>query len=296
MAGTGIEAAAAAEGLANASRTPAAKRLEGLRVLLVEDNLINQQVACELLEVEGAQVRVAGDGQQALQALAAEPQGWDVVLMDLQMPVMDGLSAARAIRLQPALQTLPIVAMTANALESDRQAALAAGMNDHVGKPFDLDTLVQALRQQMGGSAGDPGEAAVRAEGSGAAPALPAALEEQLRRLEAATAVPPALAMAATDADVDIASALGRMHGRIDIYHRMLHRVTHSLAGLAEEWRQRAAEGDGPTLMRGLHALRAAAPAMLGARALATALADLERQAERRRQPEGHGRCGGPAP
>ena len=133
--------------------TPAAQgqRLKGLRLLLVEDNELNQEVALRLLGREGATVRVAGNGQLGLDALAADPQGYDLVLMDMQMPVLDGLEAARAIRAQPCHAALPIVAMTANAMQSDRQACLDAGMNDHVGKPFDLETLVTAVLRHTGG-------------------------------------------------------------------------------------------------------------------------------------------------
>jgi|GEM_PF-2204398 len=128
-----------------ASRTKNAQfGLAGMRVLLVEDNLINQQIAAELLEAEGVEVAIAGNGQEALDRLA---QGalFDAVLMDLQMPVMDGLSATREIRRNPAWAETPIIAMTAHALVSDRQRCLDAGMNDYVAKPIDQDLLFAAL-------------------------------------------------------------------------------------------------------------------------------------------------------
>jgi PAS domain S-box-containing protein len=120
--------------------------LAGMRILVVEDNFVNQQIASELLEGEGAVVTLANHGQEALDLIAAASQPFDVVLMDMQMPVMDGLSATRAIRQTLDANTLPIVAMTANAMDTDRRACLEAGMNDHVGKPFDLAHLVQVLR------------------------------------------------------------------------------------------------------------------------------------------------------
>jgi CheY-like chemotaxis protein len=126
---------------------PAAKTaLAGLRVLLVEDNLINQMVARELLGAQGALVQLAENGQLAVDALLAQPAGFDVVLMDLQMPVMDGLQATRHIRQQLKLTQLPIIAMTANVMASDRDDCLAAGMNDHIGKPFNVTDLVARLR------------------------------------------------------------------------------------------------------------------------------------------------------
>jgi len=119
--------------------------LAGLRLLVVEDNLINQQVAQELLSAQGALVALAVNGQLGVEAVAhAKPQ-FDAVLMDLQMPVMDGYSATRKIRTELGLTHLPIIAMTANAMTSDREACLAAGMNEHVGKPFDLKHLIGVL-------------------------------------------------------------------------------------------------------------------------------------------------------
>ncbi|MES2949600.1 MAG: response regulator [Pseudomonadota bacterium] len=128
----------------------APQRLSGLRLLLVEDNLVNQQVARELLSHEGAVVEVADSGATALAAVQQAQPPYDVVLMDIQMPDMDGHEATRQIRQRLGLQSLPIIAMTANALQSDREAALAAGMNDHIGKPFDLSTLVAIIRQHTG--------------------------------------------------------------------------------------------------------------------------------------------------
>ena len=124
--------------------------LSGMHVLVVEDNFVNQQIAAELLEGEGAVVQLANHGQQALDQIAAAPTPFDVVLMDMQMPVMDGLTATRAIRQQWDASALPIVAMTANAMDSDRQACLDAGMNDHVVKPFGLTHLVTVLLRVTG--------------------------------------------------------------------------------------------------------------------------------------------------
>ena len=119
--------------------------LAGLRLLVVEDNLINQQVAQELLSSQGAMVVLAVNGQLGVEAVAHAQPPFDAVLMDLQMPVMDGYSATRKIRTELGLTQLPIIAMTANAMASDRDACLAAGMNEHVGKPFDLKHLTAVL-------------------------------------------------------------------------------------------------------------------------------------------------------
>ena len=121
--------------------------LSGMRILLVEDNEINQQVAVELLEGVGGSVSVAGDGQQALDVLtgAPEPPPFDIVLMDLQMPVMDGFQATAAIRADPRFHSLPIVAMTAHATVEEKERCIAAGMNDHVAKPIDPAVLYATL-------------------------------------------------------------------------------------------------------------------------------------------------------
>ncbi len=119
----------------------------GIRVLLVEDNEINQQVATELLESAGAILTVANDGREAVKILidGNQPPAFDVVFMDLQMPEMDGFTATRLLRSDPRLQKLPIVAMTAHALVEERQRCLDAGMNDHVSKPVDPDNLFSTL-------------------------------------------------------------------------------------------------------------------------------------------------------
>lgn len=126
------------------------QRLAGLRLLVVEDNMLNRQVADELLTREGAQVTLAEGGLEGVSKVVNERVPFDVVLMDIQMPDIDGLEATRRIRLNPRFAALPIVAMTANASNSDREACLAAGMNDHVGKPIDLEQLVVTLLFQTG--------------------------------------------------------------------------------------------------------------------------------------------------
>ncbi|PHI28817.1 response regulator [Budvicia aquatica] len=127
-----------------------AHQLSGLKLLIVEDNLNNQQIARELLEGEGATVTIANHGKEAIEILGAMPTSFDLVLMDLQMPVMDGFNATQYIRETIGLKALPIIAMTANAMDSDREACLAAGMNDHIGKPFDLNHLIHVIRKYCG--------------------------------------------------------------------------------------------------------------------------------------------------
>jgi CheY-like chemotaxis protein len=121
-------------------------RLRGVRILLVEDNEINQELATELLSDAGLIVTLAGDGQQALELLAGRgATDFDAVLMDCQMPMMDGYEAAQAIRAQPQWARLPIIAMTANAMAGDRAKAIAAGMNDHIAKLIVIDVMFETL-------------------------------------------------------------------------------------------------------------------------------------------------------
>ncbi|OXY82477.1 CHASE domain-containing protein [Oceanimonas doudoroffii] len=121
------------------------RRLEGVRLLLVEDNAFNRQVACELLVGEGAIVTQAEDGQEGIDKVFNDTGAFDVVLMDMQMPGIDGLEATRRIRRHADCHHLPILAMTANVTVSDQQACLEAGMNAHVGKPIDLNELVRVI-------------------------------------------------------------------------------------------------------------------------------------------------------
>jgi two-component system, sensor histidine kinase and response regulator len=132
---------------APAARTATQRPLTGLRLLVVEDNAINQQVAQELLSAEGAWIEIAGNGQWGVDAVAHANPPFDAVLMDIQMPVMDGYAATHAIRFDLGMTDLPIIAMTANAMASDRDACIDAGMNEHVGKPFDLPHLIQVLQK-----------------------------------------------------------------------------------------------------------------------------------------------------
>jgi two-component system, sensor histidine kinase and response regulator len=132
---------------AGATEEAEASRLRGARILLTEDNEINQQIAIELLEGVGATVQVANNGRQAVEALLNGPQPppFDLVLMDLQMPEMDGYQATTKIRSEARFAALPIIAMTAHATIEERQRCLAAGMNDHIAKPIDPAMLFETV-------------------------------------------------------------------------------------------------------------------------------------------------------
>jgi signal transduction histidine kinase len=123
--------------------------LKGINVLLVEDNLVNQLVAKELLKTMQANVIIAGHGKEALEILTDKQHNIDVVLMDIQMPIMDGLTATRQIRQQKEFHRLPIIAMTAHAREEDKQRSLAAGMNKHMAKPISAELLLSSILEVL---------------------------------------------------------------------------------------------------------------------------------------------------
>lgn len=198
-----------------AASKPKGQRLRGMRVLVVEDNLINQRIAAELLASEGVSVTLAPNGQKGVKAVLDAQVPFDVVLMDLQMPVMDGFEATHVLRQEHGLADLAIVAMTANAMESDKQACLAAGMNDHVGKPFDMEQLVATLLRHAPAGFAGVSESRKLAEP-----------EQPIRALLMAVA-PPCLNMKA---------ALDRLDGEADLYVKLigpfLHESSHMMVGL----------------------------------------------------------------
>jgi CheY-like chemotaxis protein len=123
------------------------QRLSGYRLLVVDDSDINREVAQRILEGEGARVELAVDGRQALETLQAQPDRFDVVLMDVQMPEMDGYEATARIRKSPELAEMPVIALTAGAFKRQQDAALQAGMNAFVAKPFAVPDLVATILQ-----------------------------------------------------------------------------------------------------------------------------------------------------
>ena len=232
---------------------PGVQRLTGMRLLVVEDNLNNQQVAQELLRDEGAHVSLAANGQLGVNAIAAADPPFDAVLMDIQMPVMDGYTATAQIRQNLGLTALPIIAMTANAMASDREACLAAGMNDHVGKPFDLSNLVAAL---------------LRHTGRVAAPAANAR--------PAASALPPGLIEEAERRGIDLNAAIGRMGGNVRVYLRALHAFCADLPTLPDQLTALLQQERLVEAGRLVHTFKGLA-ATLGMQQLAIAATDTER-------------------
>jgi two-component system, sensor histidine kinase and response regulator len=225
--------------------------LAGMRLLLVEDNAINQEVAETLLSAQGAAVDIAENGLrgvEAVQAAMTAGRPYHAVLMDMQMPVMDGLTATREIRGRVSAADLPIIAMTANAMASDREACMAAGMNDHIGKPFDIDQLVALLRRLAART-----ELVLPGEGA------PTAAK--------ANTLPPEVQAAALAAGVELAPALQRMGGKPAVYARMLRTTVQDFGSLAHTLQQPITDADVVTAARALHTVKGLA-ATLGITAL----------------------------
>lgn len=133
-------------------KTAAQMDISGLNLLLVEDNELNAEIAETLLSDEGANLTVARDGLQAVRMFQEKPEGYfDAILMDIMMPVMDGLTATKTIRSlkHPDAETIPIIAMTANAFAEDVQLAKNTGMNGHIAKPLDMNKLNDVLENWL---------------------------------------------------------------------------------------------------------------------------------------------------
>ena len=222
-------------------------RIKGARVLVVEDNDLNQEVAIELLGDAGLLVDVAENGEDAVRMV--QEAAYDVVLMDMQMPVMDGITATREIRKLPQFDGLPIVAMTANAMKSDRERCLAAGMNDHVAKPIEPDQLWTALLRWV----------------------KPRAEEERV----AGDPAHPELDIPAV-AGLDVVAGLRRVLGKKALYLSMLHRFVAGQRNAVADMRAALASGDLGTAERMAHTTRGVA-GNIGALQVVQLATDLER-------------------
>jgi len=220
------------------------------RVLLVEDNPINRQIVIETLHDYGYRVSIAENGQQALDAVAA--QTFDAVLMDIQMPVMDGFEATRRIRDGQVQPGLPIIAMTAHAREDMRKACNQAGIDEIIAKPVDSGTLIRVLLEQTGDAA---------------TPAQPI--------LDTAVSPPTGSGLPAELPGIDIDAGLRRVNGKQAVLRRLLVEFRRSHAGSAAEILEAHANGDTPRAKGLLHRLRGVA-VNLGAMDLAAAAGDLE--------------------
>jgi len=227
-------ATAAASSAEAATPLHSARNLSGVRVLLVEDNLINQEVAKELLERRGMQVEVAQNGAEALQRVTASGIDYHAVLMDVHMPVMDGLEATRRIRLYPAFDQLPIIAMTASALPQDRELCIEAGMDDQVNKPIDVAELFATLSRWVATQADrrpEPAQLeAVRVELAGIPEQLPGIdLGRAMRTVESA----PLLRRLLTSFRSENLGVLDQLHEALSQREfQLARRLVHTVKGV----------------------------------------------------------------
>jgi PAS domain S-box-containing protein len=222
-------------------------RFAGRHVLLVEDNEVNRELAEELLLNTGLEVDLAENGRQAIERIQQAP--YDLVLMDCHMPIMDGYAATQYIREDLGMRQLPIVAMTANALASDREHCLRIGMNDHIPKPIDVALLHATLDRWLN-------------RPDAAEPAKPAPIAE------------PTDAPQAT-ADVDTAGALARLGGNRNMYNRLLVRFRENQGDVMEHLLADRASGNVDAMILRAHTLRGLA-GNIGASRLANLAGDLE--------------------
>ncbi len=235
-------------------------RLDGLRVLLAEDNAVNQEIAVELLTRRGATVDVAQNGLQAVEHLAAAgPDAYDVVLMDLQMPVLDGLEASRRLREQPRFAALPIVAFTAHALGEEIERSREVGMQGYLTKPLIVADLVRELRPYCGRAA--PPAAAAASSRVDAGPA----------QADSAVALPAI-------AGLDMVRALGHFDGSLALMVRTLRGFARDYGTGLAGWQQLIEQGRFVDLHRAAHTLQGLA-GTLGAGALREQAHVLERLA-----------------
>jgi two-component system sensor histidine kinase/response regulator len=227
--------------------------IRGAHVLLVEDNELNREVAIGLLQDAQLSLDTAENGEVAVQKISH--QEYDLVLMDMQMPVMDGVTATKAIRSNPRFQFLPIIAMTANAMDRDRRMCLEAGMNDHLTKPIDPDKLFEALLRWI-------------------TPRLYSTAAAQ-----SAITTGPGSPVAAADSlvisGIDTATALKRTGGNLKRYESLLQRFAESQATVVSDIRAAIMAKDILTAQRLAHSLKGAA-ANLGVSTLAEVAAKAE--------------------
>ena len=210
--------------------------LSGARILLVEDNNINQQVARELLEQANITVLLAKNGKIAVDIVSKEIL--DGVLMDIQMPVMDGLTATREIRKNPQFANLPILAMTANAMSGDRELCLEAGMLDHIAKPIDPENLFSTLSRWVKPASPKP---------------LSAAIDEELEEAVGEKTSPLFLPEIP---GVDVTTGLRRMGGNLKGYLGLLTKFHANQGGAAGAIRKALADQDMATAERFAHTLK----------------------------------------
>ncbi len=248
------------------SDSPISKRLNGTRVLVVEDNQINQQVAAEILLAKGIIVSVADNGAQAVHAVKSNT--FDAVLMDVQMPVMDGYAATRMIRSDDQFADLPIIAMTANAMAGDREKSIESGMNDHVTKPVNPDQLYETLARWI--------ESRKSSETQGAEPQDTSTDTTVVEKKKTEVVSSGESVLPDSLEGFDLASGLRRLGGNQAFYRKLLSSFATDYTSTAEDIRQALDSKDHEKARRLAHDIKGLA-GNLSAIALQTSSAELEK-------------------
>ena len=247
-----------APSLRTGSPVPLGPRLAGAHFLVVDDSAMNRDLVERALGLEGARVTLAGDGHQALEILKTRPTAFDAVLMDVRMPVMDGLTATRLIRQELGLTGLPVVALTAGVLPEEQAAARAAGMDAVLAKPLDLEQMLTLLAQWVGS------------------------------RPDATSPIPPTLPGSAPEHAGDWPDIVGIDRDRAahsmghdrSFFLRLLGRLIEDCAGMVDQTRRDLVQGDRQTAARRMHTLRGNA-GTIGAVGIMAVATELERAIER---------------
>jgi two-component system sensor histidine kinase/response regulator len=244
-----------------------AARLRGARILLVEDNEINQQIALELLEGVGATVTVANNGREAVDFVLNGPQppAFDVVLMDLQMPEMDGYQATARLRAEAGFATLPIIAMTAHATMEERQRCLGAGMNDHISKPIDPGNLFETVGRYCKPS----GDAETASRSAGFSPLQASNEERPEGRAPKAEELP-------SIPGLDTKDGLTRVAGNRNLYLKLLRQFVEQQGPVVGQITGALMSGDTTLAERLAHTLKGVA-GNIGAKSVQSAASTLEK-------------------
>ena len=245
--------------------------LAGLKVLLVEDNEMNQELAMELLQNAGMQVVLANHGKEALDILASDPN-FDGVLMDCQMPVMDGYTATREIRKDPQFKDLPIIAMTANAMAGDREKVLEAGMWDHIAKPLNVGEMFATVAKWIKPKAA----VATKKEAAHASSTGAAAQKEPEKPAQKATAKPiSGLPGLPTLPGINVKAGMATTMDNEKLYTRLLVKFRDSQGDFANLFAAARTDPDATAAARAAHTLKGTA-GNIGAKGVQAAAAELE--------------------
>jgi len=231
------------KGVRKIATTTPIKNLKGTRILLVEDNLMNQQVTQKIIEKEGLRVEIAQHGKEAV--LKIFDAHFDAVLMDIQMPEMDGYQATRLIRKNPQYNQLPIIAMTANSMSGDREKCLAAGMNDYLIKPIDVKQLFNTLGKWIQQTSN-----AFQEENQ---PSSKVSKTEHLHEKESMDALPSELP------GIDIAEGLKRLLGDRNFYYKLLQDFYQSYQDIVTKINQALQNNEHEKAILLIHSLKGTA-------------------------------------